>query len=305
MTGCAAPATPDTSMEASSTASMKTVNALSTLLAEKPTYTPLPPTVTTAPPAATRTSTPLPVHTATPLPTVVTPWNTCDVAVFLSETISDKIVMDPGTLFVKTWTLQNSGTCVWNKDYRLVFESGDAMTEVLEVQFLKEKQTVEPGQQVTLHLSLISPTQPGNYLGFWKLANAKGERFGLGGEANPIWVNITVASPSAAVFNVTSAKAYTIPNSFKGACGKKGYTVTLMGKIKTNKAGTITYRWEGTDGAASSAAESIVFYGADEQDIFRTFTIKKGVHYGYAQLVVTAPNEKESEKATFSIECIQ
>jgi hypothetical protein len=304
LTACAPAPTQDPSLQQSSTASMKTVNALSTQLAEKPTATRLPPTKTPIRPTKTPTITPTPFRSLTPLPTVVTPWNTCDVAAYISETISDKIVMEPGSSFVKTWTLQNSGTCIWDKDYRLVFESGEAMTDITEFQFISGNKTVEPGQQITISLDLVSPMKTGNFLGFWKLANAKGQRFGLTGAADPIWVNITVGTPTNELFRVTKVAAFTVPNSFSGACGKKGYTVTLLGRIKTNRAGTVIYKWTGTDNISSEPQE-LIFYGADEQEVFYTFTIMKGVHYGYAKLVILSPVEKDSEKATYSIECIR
>jgi hypothetical protein len=288
---------------ATETAARQTVDALATRLAQKPTSTRTPVTPSPIPPTATRTNTPIPIKTNTPLPTVVTPWNTCDVASFISETISDKIVMDPGTGFIKTWTLANSGTCTWDKNYKIVFESGEAMTDILELNFLTGKKTVEPGQQVTISMNLISPLQSGNYLGFWALENDKGQHFGLGGEGNPVWVSITVGNPSMEIFKVSSVKAYAIPNNYHGSC-RKGYIVTIMGKIKTNRSGVVTYNWRGTDGSASSKVETIVFYGADEQNVFHTFTITKGFHYGYSELNILTPNSLVSEKTIFSIECM-
>jgi hypothetical protein len=285
-----------------STAAQATVNALATQLA-RPTMTRTLMPTRYVPPTATATLTPLPTKTRTPLPTVVTPWNTCDVATFIKETIDDKIVMDPGTGFIKTWTIQNSGSCVWDKNYKFVFESGEPMTSTLEFSFLTGKQKVEPGEEVTIQVNLISPMQPGEYLGFWKLANAKGNRFGLTGAGDPVWVHITVDNPTIDPFKVTKAFAAAVPNNYRGSC-KKGFIVTEYGKIRVNKAGTVIYRWEGTDGGAASSTETIVFYGADEQDVYRTFTIKGGIHYGYVRLHVISPNNVLTQKSTFSVECM-
>ncbi len=304
LSACAPAPDPDASLRGTSTAARMTVEALQTRMVIQPTFTrtPIPPTPIT--PTATITKTMRPTRTNTPLPTVVTPWNTCDVATYISETISDKIVMDPGAGFIKTWTIQNSGTCAWDKNYKFVFESGEAMTDVLELSFITGKQKVEPGQQITISMNLISPMDPGNYLGFWKLANEDGYRFGLGGSADPLWVNITVGQPSFEMFKVTSVKAFAVPNNYQGSCRKNGFTVTLLGRIKTNKAGVVTYKWVGSDGAESAKVETIVFYGADTQEVFRTFVIEKGFHYGSAQLKIISPNYLLSEKGRFNIECL-
>lgn len=301
LTACAPAPTPDIQLQQSSTAAMNTVVALQTLLAERPTATR---TITPIPATATPTITPTIFKSATPYPTVATPWNTCDVAAYISETIGDQVVMEPGFPFVKSWTLQNSGTCIWDKNYRLVFESGEPMTDVLEATFITGKQTVEPGQQITISVNLTTPAQPGLYLGFWKLANAKGERFGLTGAADPIWVNITVGNASREPFKVTKIQAAAVPNSHTGSCGKDGITVTLVGTITTNRAGTVRYNWSGTDDIKTDT-EAIEFYGADTQQVFHTFTIMKGTHNGYAKLNIVSPNATSSEKGTYSIQCIR
>lgn len=300
LAACAPTPTPDLSLQLSSTASMKTVSALNTLLADRPTATR---TQTPIPATATATITPTRFLSSTPLPTVATPWNTCNSAKFITETIGDQIVMEPGAAFVKSWTLQNSGECVWDQDYRLVFESGEAMTGNLELAFLTDKQTVQPGQEVTITINLTTPAKPGEYVGFWKLANADGQRFGLTGAADPIWVHLVVGAPNNDLFKVTSAKAGAAPNSHTGSCGKGGVTVTLVGTIKTNKAGTVSYYWTGSD--IKTQTQTIQFYGADTQQVFVTFTITKGIHHGFAKLMIVSPNELSSEKATYSIECIQ
>jgi hypothetical protein len=43
------------------------------------------------------------------------------------ETIPDGAIMSPGQLFTKVWTIQNTGTCPWNKTWKLVYFSGDLM----------------------------------------------------------------------------------------------------------------------------------------------------------------------------------
>jgi hypothetical protein len=301
---CGSPAaSADQSLQASSTASMKTVIALSTLLADRDTPTPPATNTPFIPPTPTPAETATPLKTPTRLPTVATPWDTCDVATFVSDTVSDKVIMTPGTPFIKTWTLINSGTCTWTKYYRLVFESGEPMTESTEVAFLTKD--LKPGGQVTLSVEMTAPLQEGSYQGFWKLANQDGYRFGLGNTGDPFWVNVTIAPDANPEdeFAVTSAPAFAVPTDYHGDCGKNGYPVTLIGKITTNKAGTVKYRWVGSEGAGSDSSQTIIFYGADTQEVYRTFYITKGSHYGYGRLNIQLPNDQLFDKARFNIVC--
>jgi hypothetical protein len=54
-------------------------------------------------------------------------------------------------------------------------------------------QTVEPNETIELSVTLVAPTEPGNYRGEWKLRSANGVLFGIGVEADdPFWIQITV-----------------------------------------------------------------------------------------------------------------
>jgi hypothetical protein len=203
---------PNDSLIASSTAAMKTVEALGTLLAGQPSDTPTPMTST---PVPSQTNTFPPVNTFTPtststvINTPTTAWNSCDAAEYVSETIVDKAVIVPGMEFIKTWTLRNIGSCTWNKDYRLVFESGNAMTNTTSIAFVKDE--VEPGESVTLAVNMTAPEIEGEHVGFWKLANSQGIRFGLGGEGKAFYIQIITAPETKDDFKVTSAISSTAP----------------------------------------------------------------------------------------------
>ena len=95
--------------------------------------------------------TPIPYPTYTPYPTqepqtyyaydysyvIGTPGG-CLNAIFISETAPDNTRFAPGDGFIKSWTIQNTGYCDWNTNYRLVFLSGDAMVEILSHICLKQ-----------------------------------------------------------------------------------------------------------------------------------------------------------------------
>lgn len=143
------------------------------------------PTNTLAPPTATQA----PVNTAVP-PTATNVPVPCDRASFDSDiTYPDNSEIGTGTAFIKTWRLKNNGTCTWNSSYAIVFVKGDAMGGPASAQFTTG--TIAPGQAVDISVNLIAPASEGTYQGYWKLRNASGILFGLGGDAqSDFWVKI-------------------------------------------------------------------------------------------------------------------
>ena len=151
------------------------------------TQVPATPTVV-FPPTATATSEPTttPTTAATPTSTACT-----DMVKFVSDvTVPDDTEMLTGQEFIKTWRLQNSGTCTWTNQYSLLFKSGDQMGGVSP---LSVSATVAPGSTVDLSVSLKAPGTTGTYRGDWQLRNASEVLFGTGANANqPFYVQIKV-----------------------------------------------------------------------------------------------------------------
>lgn len=145
-----------------------------------------PPTATTPP---TATHTPLPTA---PTPATPTSSAACtDLAKFVDDvTIPDNTEMLPGQEFIKTWRLQNVGTCTWSKQYSLVFVDGDQMSGTSP---LPLPSNVAPNATVDLSVTLKAPGTTGSYRGDWKLKNASGTIFGLGAKAaDTFYVKIQV-----------------------------------------------------------------------------------------------------------------
>ena len=160
------------------------------------------PTATFTPqPTATNTLAPV---TFSPLGTNTSPApaNTCDVSVFVSETVPDGTVMAPGQVFVKTWKLQNSGTCAWTATYKAVFTGsgtgpmGGTNTPV--------GKAVKPGETIEISISFTVPSTGGDYVSWWKLQNDSGAFFGTA-----FSVAIKVAGATAAP--TATATATTAP----------------------------------------------------------------------------------------------
>ena len=136
------------------------------------------------------TATLVPTATPTPAPTEVP--GVCDLAGFVMDiSIPDGAEMAPNENFVKTWRLQNVGTCTWTTEYELIFDSGDAMGGPAS-QLLTS--AVVPGGTVDISVNLAAPNSAGNYKGNWKLRNAGGVVFALAGGV-PVYVEINVVEP--------------------------------------------------------------------------------------------------------------
>ena len=107
------------------------------------------------------------------------------------STVPDGTTFSPGAAFTKTWRLKNVGSCTWTTSYKLVYYSGEQMSAPTTVNL---PWSATWGQTVDISVNMVAPTTAGKYRGFWILANANGQFFGIGTAAsNPIWVEINVA----------------------------------------------------------------------------------------------------------------
>lgn len=250
-----------------------------------PTVTPLPPTATLVPPTATLvppTATPLP-PTSTPIPPTATPIPVlCDRALFVKDiTYPDNTEVLVGSTFVKTWRLQNNGSCTWTSGYTLVFVSGDAMSGPASMQITTG--TVPPGGKIDISVTLKAPNQAGTYRGEWKLRNAAGAVFGIGEFAEKsFWVQIKAFVP------VTPTPTMTV-----------AYDFIKQGPNAVWKNGTETLDWgdpgEDTQGVAAEATNRTLDNGKTyprllatfpEQitdglirGVYPTYTVKTGDHF--------------------------
>ena len=108
----------------------------------------------------------------------------------LDVTVADGTRIERGEAFIKTWRLQNSGTCIWNADYAVVYASGYSL-QGPNVMALKG--IVSPGKMVDISIVFEAPGIEGSYEGYWMLRNAEGDLFGIGSDSkSPFWVAIEV-----------------------------------------------------------------------------------------------------------------
>ncbi|NPV57009.1 MAG: hypothetical protein HPY76_10130 [Anaerolineae bacterium] len=305
--GCNLPlgAEPTTDMNLIQTAAAQTVEALATAAAASPippggdTATPfntLPPAVSTATPqgAATLTPSRTPANTEPPPPPATAV--PCDAARFEDDvTVPDNTTFGPATTFNKTWRLRNVGSCTWSTNYKLVFDSGNAMEGPAAVNFTS---TVAPNQTVDLTVTLKSPSANGTYQGFWKLQNASGARFGIGAAAtSPFWVKIVVAATETP-FAVTSVNISAIPTS-SDVCPT---TFTFSASMTTSAAGEVTYFWEFSDGS-KSAKKTFTFDKAGTQSLPDETWELNATGNHWAKIYVEAPNNQYFGPRNISLTC--
>ncbi len=160
-------------------------------------------------PQGTWTAAPTIERTRPPVesPTPETPCNKAAPGTILDITIPDGTILNVGETFVKTWRLQNVGSCTWTRLYKLTFFSGNSLNAM---QTTTLSQEVDPGEVVDLSVSMQAPQNPGTYQSNWMLSDPEGNLFGIGrnGDA-PFWVKIEVVPASTATSTPTPTKTST------------------------------------------------------------------------------------------------
>jgi len=94
---------------------------------------------------------------------------------FLGDlTVPDGAQFLPGQALTKKWGIENSGTCDWGPDYRLVLVEGDALGAPSEAALYPAK----GGATVAWEVPIIAPQTPGEYTGRWQARDPEGNLFG-------------------------------------------------------------------------------------------------------------------------------
>jgi lysozyme family protein len=141
---------------------------------------------TDTPPAATEppASTGVPA-TEAPVATVCN----YDTGYVADVTIPDDTAVLPNTPFIKTWRIQNTGSCDWEASTTLVYRFGDVMGGAASV----EVAAVTVGASADISVSFTSPDSPGTYRSTYQMQHPNGAKFG-----QEYYVQIVVPEPTAA-----------------------------------------------------------------------------------------------------------
>jgi len=111
-------------------------------------------------------------------------------------TIPDGVTLAPGTKFIKTWRIRNSGATAWPEQTALHFVGGDLLAEVTSVHV----GAIKEGEETDISIEMIAPPAAGRYTSYWRLCGPDGVRFG-----HRIWTDITVAGAVPAFPDVAEA----------------------------------------------------------------------------------------------------
>ena len=127
---------------------------------------------------------------STPLPTIiptVNPEECVNSLTFLEDlTIPDNSFVTYGSTIDKQWLVENSGTCNWNSDYRLMHIGGAALGAQEELALYPAR----AGTQAAIQITFTAPFTDGEYESAWQAFDPGGLAFG-----DPIFIRINAVSP--------------------------------------------------------------------------------------------------------------
>ena len=117
--------------------------------------------------------------------------NCTDSASFVNDvTVPDHTRFEPGETFKKTWRIKNTGTCIWNDDYRLVF----ALNTQMDAPDSVPLKATPPGKEINLSVEMTAPEATGSYRADFQIFDPDGEALPID-NGQYLWTIITVKKP--------------------------------------------------------------------------------------------------------------
>jgi hypothetical protein len=102
----------------------------------------------------------------------------CNNLTYIADvSIPDGTVFDGGEDFDKIWRVQNTGTCMWDDGYQLVYIGGDEELDPYDLEF-KFRDFVAAGATAELEIELTAPLSFGRFTATWQMQADSGEFFG-------------------------------------------------------------------------------------------------------------------------------
>lgn len=89
-------------------------------------------------------------------------------------TIPDGTSFAPGEEVVKTWRVENSGTCKWGQRYTLRYQGGSSMGAAAK----QELPSIAPGTEGNITITFTAPEYEGSYYSSWIAYDDQGNPFG-------------------------------------------------------------------------------------------------------------------------------
>ncbi len=122
----------------------------------------------------------------------------CDAALITDVTIPLDMELAPGQAFIKTWQVQNTSSCDWGPDIRLVYLGGAIMQAPSNLSV----PDIPIGGSAKFSLEMIAPLEPGTYASLWQLQSRDGMMLG-----RQLWVRIIVPGAERPSNNANSGPA--------------------------------------------------------------------------------------------------
>lgn len=269
----------------------QTVEAQNSLteVASRPTFTPVPTfdATTTLTPETSITNTPASVSN----PGCVTS------ASLTGENPPDGTLFKPGEYFYKTWTFLNTGTCIWNQSYSLVFSDGDLMGGLISYPLPED---VPPGNTINISIYLQAPTTEGTAMGYWRFKTPWDTYFGVGPQNGTFYVQIGVSEKPR--YGITNVEQTLVRNPATGCPTNVRFTV--YAKVIASGPVEFSYYWDQSDGN-ESAIKSYKFKEAGSVTFEREWTIHKGdsPNPRWIQFVLTGSQAQDFGKVVITHDC--
>lgn len=248
--------------------------------------------------------------TATPGTDIILPTATNTLAPNPGCTLSANLVQEdppdgtllkPGESFLKTWWLQNTGTCTWDSTYKLVYWDGDLIGAAVSYPL---PVVVAPGETKEIAILLQAPAEEKQYRGYWRLKSPWGYDFGVGPGSQSFFVDIFVSSDPTTGYGVTSV-SYDYARNPLGGCPSNPITYTFYAKITTNGPVKVRYYWLYSDGGRSETIP-LVFEDAGTKTVSNTWLLKIADSKSEPRsvsIVVTSPQQRQWGEITFTHIC--
>ena len=274
------------------TAVAQTVQAQNSLtkVSALPTLTPAPTFPATATPEALLTNTPEQV--------ISNPG--CIVsATLVSENPPDDTIFLPGEYFQKTWTFLNTGTCIWDKSFSLVFWGGEQMGGLVSYPLYE---IVKPQETMNISIDLQAPTTDGTATGYWRLKTPWGRDFGVGPLDTSFYVQIGVSTSPK--YGITRVDYQLVRDPAEGCPINVRYIVYAT--VTTNGPFKFSYFWDQKDGN-ESGVKSYELKGAGSATFRRDWMISlnDSPNPRWVQFIVTKPEYREYEPFIIDHDCFK
>lgn len=140
-------------------------------------------------------------------------------------------LLPPDKAFVMSWEFKNTGTCIWTSEYKMIFESGERLTEADTFGIIPGGYKIQPGEILTVTIQMKAPSAPGTYESTFKMIDPKGNHVIIPG------VITKVGTPSTG--NLTSPGDL----RYEYSCVPGSVTISLKWKDRSdNEEGFRVYR---------------------------------------------------------------